>query len=100
MAELPELPAHLRQAFAQRIADHYSLPADEATAMLDDVIAQGRDSAHVERVWQVLGSTVRPIIDEILAVMKTPDPYSQEAAERVVAVAKATIPELGNPPTA
>src|SRR5690606_16052542 len=48
----------------------------------------------------VVGRMLRPCMDEIKAVMETPDPFSPEAVARVVAVAKATIPELENPPTA
>jgi hypothetical protein len=88
-----------RKIVVGRLAAHYDMPAEQAAAMLDDVIQHGKASPHVAQVWNVVGRMLRPFIDEIKAVMETPDPLSPEAVARVVAVAKATIPELENPPT-
>jgi len=99
MTELPELPDHLQQALARRIADHYGLPVDEAATMLDDVIQNGRGSAHMEQVWQAVGRAVHTIINEIKAVAATPDAYSPEAVARVVAATSAALPELQDLPT-
>jgi hypothetical protein len=88
-----------RKIVVGRIAAHYDMPADQAAAMLDDVIEHGRSSPYVVQVWNAVGRMLQPLIDEIKVAMDAPDPLSPEAVARVVAVAKATIPELENPPT-
>jgi hypothetical protein len=88
-----------RKIVVGRIAAHYDMPAEQAAAMLDDVIEHGRSSPHVVQVWNAVGRILQPLINEIKVAMETPDPLSPEAVARVVAVAKATIPELENPPT-
>lgn len=101
MSETPiPIDDNARRIVVGRLAAHYDIPAEQAAAMLDDVIEHGKASQHLPQVWNVVGRMLRPFMDEIKAVMETPDPFSPEAVARVVAVAKATIPELENPPTA